>query len=75
MRGRPKNRRPPVALASSPPVACVRPSDRSVRLHVAAQTSYERKEAEWRQSQITIKKGGGDLGGNIDNWMAKQNNN
>ena len=51
------------------------PSDRPARLHFPAQTSYERKEAEWRQSQITIKKGGGDLGGNIDNWMAKQNNN
>lgn len=39
------------------------------------QTAYERKEAEWQAAAITIAKGGGDVGGGIDNWMAKQSNN
>lgn len=39
-------------------------------------TSYERKEAEWATAAIsTAKKSGGDVGGGIDNWMAKQGNN
>ena len=39
------------------------------------QSSYERKEAEWHESDITTSKGGGDQLGGIDNWMAKQGNN
>jgi len=38
-------------------------------------TSYERKEAEWRSADISLNKGGGDIGGGLDNWMAKQANN
>ncbi|KAL1500647.1 hypothetical protein AB1Y20_013295 [Prymnesium parvum] len=42
-------------------------------------TSYERKEAEWRSAEISISSkacaGGGDVGGGLDNWMAKQANN
>ena len=39
------------------------------------QSSYERKEAEWQQADITISKGGSIEGGNVDNWLAKQSNN
>lgn len=38
-------------------------------------TSYERKEKEWQSADITTSDGGGDLGGGIGNWLAKQNNN
>ena len=38
-------------------------------------TSYEKKEAEWRSADISLGKGGGDQGGGLDNWAAKQNNN
>ena len=38
-------------------------------------SSYERKEEEWRQAAIATGKSGGDQGGGIDNWMAKQGNN
>lgn len=39
------------------------------------QSSYERKEAEWHESDITTAKGGDIQGGNVDNWLAKQSNN
>ena len=51
------------------------PSHLTGALLTRAQTSYERKEVEWKRAEITTKKVGGDLGGNIDNWMAKQGNN
>ena len=39
------------------------------------QSSYERKQAEWQESDITTAKGGDIQGGNVDNWLAKQSNN
>jgi len=36
------------------------------------QTAYERKEAEWRSADIAKGSGGGEQGGGLDNWMAKQ---
>jgi hypothetical protein len=41
------------------------------------QTSYERKEAEWRSADISTSKdgGGGGGGGGLDGWCAKQSNN
>jgi len=36
------------------------------------QTSYERKEAEWRSADISTSKNGGGGGGGLDGWCAKQ---
>ena len=37
------------------------------------QTSFERKESEWRAADIAKEKKGADVGGSgLDNWCAKQ---
>jgi len=33
-------------------------------------TSFERKEKEWQNADISISDGGGDVGGGINNWLA-----
>lgn len=39
------------------------------------QTSFERKEAEWKSADISTSKNGGGGGGGLDGWCAKQSNN